>query len=467
MTGGHAYLPNTLAAFLRLTMNISRAFLLALLVSTPAAGQQDMAMPGMKMPMAKAPHKAVTPKRRRAALPAAKPSHTSMPGMDMPMGKKARTAPKRHRAFLRPAKPYPHASMPGMVMPQDHQKTHSQTASPVPPNSMPGMNMSPPGTGAKSAPPRAPSEKTMPGMDMSTPGSAKSASPPSSEKAMPGMDHRSMGHDMSGMGDMPGMGMKGVLGSYPMTRDASGTSWQPDLAEHHGIHAMAGDWSLMGHAMLWGIYDTQSGPRGADKTFAAGMLMGMARREFADGDSLSFRAMLSPDPFMGKSGYPLLLATGETANGTTPLVDRQHPHDLFMEMSGTYSHKLSDDDSVFLYAGYPGEPALGPPAFMHRASGMDIPQAPITHHWLDSTHVAFGVLTGGFVHDNWKLEVSRFTGREPDQYRYNFDQAKFDSTAVRTSYNPDEHWSLQGSWGYLQSPEQLSPTVNETATRHL
>ncbi len=267
--------------------------------------------------------------------------------------------------------------------------------------------------------------------------------------------------DMNGM-DMASMGnMTGNLGSYPMTRDASGTSWQPDLAEHHGIHALAGDWQLMGHAMLWGIYDKQSGPRGADKTYLAGMLMGMAKRNFGSDDTLSFRAMLSPDPFMGKSGYPLLLATGETANGTTPLVDRQHPHDLFMELSGTYSHKFADDNSVFLYAGYPGEPALGPPAFMHRASGMDIPQAPIAHHWLDSTHITFGVVTGGFVHDDWKLEVSQFTGREPDQKRLGFDSPKFDSTAVRGSWNPDEHWSLQASWGYLKSPEQLDPTTNE------
>jgi hypothetical protein len=95
---------------------------------------------------------------------------------------------------------------------------------------------------------------------------------------------------------------------------------------------------------------------------------------------------------------------------------------------------------------------------------MDIPQAPITHHWLDSTHIAFGVLTAGFVQDNWKLEVSQFTGREPDQYRYNFDAPKFDSTALRLSYNPDEHWSLQSSWGTLKSPEQLDPSVNENRT---
>jgi long-subunit fatty acid transport protein len=98
---------------------------------------------------------------------------------------------------------------------------------------------------------------------------------------------------------------------------------------------------------------------------------------------------------------------------------------------------------------------------MHRASGMDIPDAPITHHWLDSTHITFGVVTAGFVSGNWKIEASQFTGREPDQNRYDFDTPKFDSTAVRLSWNPDENWSLQASWGYLKSPEQLEPDLNE------
>ena len=281
----------------------------------------------------------------------------------------------------------------------------------------------------------------------------------------------------NGMGDMPGMTMPpaqnnqmqnmempdtGILGSYPMTRDASGTSWQPDAAEHSGLHAMSDGWMLMGHMMLVGVYDDmQSGPHGGDKTFLEGMLMGAARRDLANGDTINLRVMLSPDPFMGKSGYPLLLATGESANGTTPLVDRQHPHDLFMELSGTYAHRLSDDGSVFLYAGYPGEPALGPPAFMHRASGMDIHDAPITHHWLDSTHITFGVLTAGFVQDDWKLELSQFTGREPDQNRFDFDSPKLDSTSARVSWNPGANWSFQASWGYLKSPEQLEPALNE------
>ena len=278
--------------------------------------------------------------------------------------------------------------------------------------------------------------------------------------SMPGMPGMAM-PGASGMRSMPGMRSTGVLGDYPMSRDASGTSWQPDLASHGGLHLMAGDWMFMLHGTLWGIYDTQSGPRGDDKFFGAGMLMGMARRDFGDTDTLQFRAMLSPDPLMGRSGYPLLLATGETANGTTPLVDRQHPHDLLMELSSSYSHAFGTGDSAFLYVGYPGEPALGPPAFMHRGSGMDIPEAPITHHWLDSTHITFGVATAGFVHDDWKLEVSQFTGREPDQFRFNFDPARFDSTSARASYNPDEHWSLQASWGFLKSPEQLEPATDE------
>jgi hypothetical protein len=167
---------------------------------------------------------------------------------------------------------------------------------------------------------------------------------------------------------------------------------------------------------------------------------------------------------MGKAGYPLLLLTGETANGVTPLRDRQHPHDLIMELAGSYSHRMSDDNSLFVYVGYPGEPALGPSAFMHRASGMDNPAAPLSHHWLDSTHVTFGVATVGFVHDDWKVEVSQFTGREPDQHRFNFDPARFDSTSARLTWNPDAHWSLQVSAGFLKSPEQLAPLVNEIRT---
>jgi hypothetical protein len=145
-----------------------------------------------------------------------------------------------------------------------------------------------------------------------------------------------------------------------------------------------------------------------------------------------------------------------------PLVDRQHPHDLFMELSASYSHRLSATDSVFLYAGLPGEPAFGPPAFMHRLSILDSPEAPISHHWLDSTHIVFGVVTAGVVHDDWKLEVSRFKGREPDEHRYDIESPKLDSTAIRLSWNPTRSLSLQTSWAEAKSVEQLEPDADQT-----
>jgi hypothetical protein len=255
--------------------------------------------------------------------------------------------------------------------------------------------------------------------------------------------------------------MMGSLGSYPMTREASGTAWQPDGSLHEGAHVMQGSWMLMGHALFDGVYDWQGGPRGRSETFVAGMAMGMATRHFDSGDTLQFRTMESPEPLMGKSGYPLLLATGETSDGTTPLVDRQHPHNLFMENAASYSHALTAADSVFLYAGLPGEPALGPPAFMHRQSILASPEAPITHHWLDSTHITDGVVTAGYVHDEWKLEGSRFHGREPDQFRYRIESGSLDSTSVRASWNPSQEWALQTSWGHLVSPEQLEPAKNQ------
>ena len=258
------------------------------------------------------------------------------------------------------------------------------------------------------------------------------------------------------------MAMTGAYGAYPMNREASGTSWQPDASVHGGLHATAAGWSLMGHALLNLAYDWQEGPRGGEKTFVSGMVMGSARRDFANGNALQFRAMLSPDPLMGRLGYPLLLAAGETPDGVTPLIDRQHPHDLFMELSASYGVRLGDRSSFFLYAGLPGEPAFGPPAFMHRQSILDSPEAPITHHWLDSTHIAFGVLTAGIVHDNLKLEASRFHGREPDEHRFDIETGPLDSTSLRLSWNPTSNLALQASWARLVSPEQLEPEENQT-----
>ena len=274
------------------------------------------------------------------------------------------------------------------------------------------------------------------------------------------VDNAQAGHAAHAAHDMSAV-MPGALGDYPMARDSSGTAWQPDATPHAMGHLMRGDWTLMGHLRLDGVYDWQEGPRGDEKTFLAGMAMGSARRDLDSGNALTLRAMLSPDPFMGKRGYPLLLAAGETADGVTPLVDRQHPHDFFMELSASHAWALGEGRSAFLYAGLPGGPAFGPPAFMHRPAAMMSPEAPITHHWLDSTHIVFGVVTAGWVEGRWKFEASQFTGREPDEDRYDIERPRMDSTALRASWNPGDNWSLQGSWADVESPEQLEPEVDE------
>jgi hypothetical protein len=274
--------------------------------------------------------------------------------------------------------------------------------------------------------------------------------------AMPGMIVDSI--DMGGM-KMSGT-MAGQLGAYSMMRDASGTSWQPDSTPMDGFSWKWGGWSGMVHGYADLIYDHQGGPRGADKTFSESMLMVMAQHAVGPGE-LTLRSMLSLDPLMGADGYPLLLQSGETANGVTPLVDRQHPHDLFMELAGVYSVPIGQGSSAFFYFGYPGEPALGPATFMHRVSGMDDPAAPITHHWLDSTHITFGVVTAGLVHGPFKIEGSIFNGREPDQHRWDFDPLRLNSWSGRLSYNPTADWALQVSYGFIKSPEQLTPNVDQ------
>jgi hypothetical protein len=269
--------------------------------------------------------------------------------------------------------------------------------------------------------------------------------------------------DLPELGTGPSVQMSGALGDYSMMRDASGTSWQPDSTVMEGIHGLAGEWATMIHGMATLVYDHQGGPRGGEQVFSQSMFMAMAQRQLGPG-RLSLRGMWSLDPFMGKAGYPLLFQTGETADGVDPLIDRQHPHDFFMELAGVYSLGFSPTRSAFLYLGYPGEPALGPPTFMHRFSGMENPEAPLGHHWLDATHIVFGVATLGWVSSGWKFETSVFNGREPDQKRWDMNRLQLDSVSGRVSWNPDANWSLQASHGFLKSPEQLEPNVNQHRT---
>ena len=250
----------------------------------------------------------------------------------------------------------------------------------------------------------------------------------------------------------------------PMSREGSGTSWLPDSSPMYGRMFMFGDNMLMLHGAIFSRYTNVSTRRGDDRIDAPNWFMAMFSRPLWDNAQFGSRLMMSLDPLTEQGrGYPLLFQTGESWNGE-PLHDRQHPHDLFDELSFSLSQKFAHDLSAYVYFGYPGEPALGPPTFMHRPSAMDDPDAPIGHHWQDSTHVTFGVATAGLVWSNVKIEGSIFTGREPDEDRYDFDQPEFDSYSGRLSWNPTRNLALQVSFGYIKSPEALEPDVNRHRT---
>jgi hypothetical protein len=257
--------------------------------------------------------------------------------------------------------------------------------------------------------------------------------------------------------------MEAALGPYGISREASGTSWQPEASPHRAVHLRRGPWQIMLHGMAQVVATRQGGPRGADDLYANHMVMGRAARPLGCA-RLGLRGMLSLEPAtIGREGYALLLQSGETADGLRHLVDRQHPHDLFMELAVTLSLSARNG-SAFLYAGLPGEPALGPPTFMHRFSSESFPEAPISHHWLDSSHITFGVLTGGVTWGALKLEASAFRGREPDQHRWDIERPTLDSHAFRGAWNPGREWALQASHGRLAGPEQLEPDLDVDRT---
>lgn len=245
--------------------------------------------------------------------------------------------------------------------------------------------------------------------------------------------------------------MTGVLG-IPQAREGSGTSWLPGASPMYGVHSRAGGWSLMLHGNLFLQYIDEASDRGDSQLGSINWLMGMARRPLAGGE-LSLRAMLSAEPWtVGKCGYPDLLATGEFCDGE-PIHDRQHPHDFFMELAAGYQRALGERLGFELYGGPVAEPALGPVAYPHRVSAFPGPLAPISHHWLDATHISFGSVTAGLFGRRWKAEGSLFNGREPDEERFDLDLAPMDSYSGRLSVVPSESWVLQVSAGQLNEAE--------------
>lgn len=253
-----------------------------------------------------------------------------------------------------------------------------------------------------------------------------------------------------------------------MTRHGSGTARLPDatVMYGHGIHS--GKWMFMFHNNIFLRYNRQDifneGSRGGEKSDAPNWFMLWGQRKVNQQGLFHFSIMMSLDPLtVGSEGYPLLFQSGETYQNKR-LVDRQHPHDLFSELSVSYTQSISKNIDVSGYLGYPGEPALGPVAFMHRPSSLNNPDATLGHHWQDATHISFGVATLGIRFGIFKFEGSGFTGREPDENRYDFDEPKFDSYTFRLSCHPNKQLALQVSRGYLVGPEAANPSLNTNRT---
>ena len=286
--------------------------------------------------------------------------------------------------------------------------------------------------------------------------------PEHADTAAKAMAHDStMSHESTmAMPDMPGMAMLPRPLGIPMTRMGSGTSWLPDASPMRAYHFMPDRWMLMVHGDADLYYDHQGTERGDDQVGSTNWAMLMAMHPVGRG-MLHLHGMLSAEPFtVGARGYPLLLQTGESYKGV-PLRDRQHPHDLFMELSARYEVPVARNFGVSIYVAPVGEPAVGPVAYMHRPSAQNDPFAPLGHHWQDATHITYGVITAGVFTRTVQLEGTLFQGREPDDERYDFDFGALDSYGGRVTVNPAPHWSLAASYGYLKSPEELHPGENQ------
>jgi hypothetical protein len=280
------------------------------------------------------------------------------------------------------------------------------------------------------------------------------------------MNHSNIAEHSGNSMSMPPMTHSYSL-NLPMNRNGSGTGWLPDNSPMYGYMIHSKKWMYMFHGNVVLRYNQQDinnrGSRGDSKLDAPNWFMAMGQRAVGKKGLFHFNTMLSLDRVFGGDGYPMLFQTGESYNGK-PLVDRQHPHDFVSELSVAYTQSFTKDIDAFVYLAYPGEPALGPVAFMHRPSSQNIPNATLGHHWSDATHITFGVATLGLRYKIFKIDGSLFTGREPNESRYDFDKPKFDSYSYRFTVNPIENLSMQISKGFIKSPEELHPNENVDRT---
>jgi hypothetical protein len=413
-----------------------------------------------------------------APAPAARAQHeghdmSNMPGMSKPKPKpkpRAKPAAAKRRA---PAAP---------KQTETKQTDEAEVSEPDEPTPAPDASPEPQPAPAEvhkhaDAPAQTPSTQPSagsghthtPGMEMSQPSTTPAPNPTN-----PHATHTDMGGmEMSAPNesgrpahalDMPGMVVGGD--GRVTSRSGSGTMWQPASTPMHMLHWTKGDWMVMLHADVKLGVNSQGGPRGVTKLESQNWLMAMASRRVGRG-TLDLRSMFSLEPFtLPPGGSPELFQTGETYRGQ-PLRNAQHPHDLFMTLSASYTVPIGERGSWYAYLGFPGEPALGPVAFMHRASSAENPSAPLAHHLQDSTHISYGVFTTGFTYRWFKVEGSVFNGREPDEHRYDVEFNPWNSRSFRVQFAPNRNWAAQVSYGLLKNPEASEPGDVRRATASL
>ena len=257
--------------------------------------------------------------------------------------------------------------------------------------------------------------------------------------------------------DMAGMDIeKHEMSPRPSPHGGSGTAWEAASVPSHEWMFGQGGWNLMVHGAIFAGYNQQGRPRGAGKAESVNWGMVMEQHSLGSGTIL-FRQMFSAESLTSPHpGFPELFQTGETYHGA-PLVDHQHPHNVFSELSLLYTLPFTEKISWEFYGGPAAEPALGPVTYIHRASASELPLAPLGHHLQDSTHTSFGVVTTGLVLDRIRLEASAFNGREPNEQRWSVQLAALDSWSGRASFAPTRNWTAQYSIGRLEHPEALEP----------
>ncbi len=261
----------------------------------------------------------------------------------------------------------------------------------------------------------------------------------------------------SGSG-MPGMKMVDMNpASMYLMNLASGTSQNPASWPMPMIMTHSGNWNLMFMGLGFISSIQQSGQRGGDKIYSTNWFMASAEHRIGATGAFEAEVMLSLEPAtVTERRYPLLFQTGETAFGA-PITDGQHPHNFIMSLGFHYTRQLGEDTILDVYVAPVGDPALGPVPYPHRASAMELPQAPISHHWQDSTHIADDVVTLGVAHKQFKLEASGFYGSEPGENRWTIEGGPINSWSARLWYFPSKNWTAQVSVGRLAHPEALEP----------